>query len=233
MQTSAPIRAVAFDLYGTLLDVRSVEIAAAGVAADATALVALWRAKQLEYAFLRTLMGRYQDFWRVTADALDHALDRFAIRISSERRDAFLNAWLALEPFPEVAAALDSLLGLPLAILSNGSPMMLGAALSHSRLRDRFAHVLSVDAVRQYKPAASVYELATTAFGLPPREILFVSANGFDVAGASHFGYSVAWVNRAGLPPDRLEQSPRYVVGSLTELAAWVQLDRQQPTERG
>ena len=154
------VRAAAFDLYGTLLDVRSVEAACAGVAADPVAFTALWRAKQLEYAFLRTLLGRYADFWQVTEDALAHAAARHGLALEPRRRHALTEAWLGLAPFPEVPAALERLAarGLPLAVLSNGSPRMLEAALGHAGLRRAFAHVLSVDAVRAYKPVREVYE---------------------------------------------------------------------------
>jgi 2-haloacid dehalogenase len=218
----AGARAVTFDLYGTLLDVRSVEVACAAVVEDAAAFVALWRQKQLEYSFLRTLLGRYAPFWQVTGDALEHAAERFGVALGQTERARLMDAWLRLAPYPEVPAALEQLAAAdrPLAVLSNGDPAMLEPALARAGLRDRFAHVLSVDAVRAYKPSAAVYELACRAFGLPAAEILFVSANGFDVAGAYHFGFPVAWLNRGGMAADRLDQAPRIQVRDLDELAA-------------
>jgi len=216
----ANTRAVVFDLYGTLLDVRSVEAACAEVVADPAAFVALWRAKQLEYTFLRTLLDRYADFWQVTRDALEHAAARFDLRLESAASARLMDAWLRLAPYPEVPGALAALGagGRPLAVLSNGSPAMLEAALQSSGLRACFQHVLSVDGARRYKPAAAVYQLACDALGLPPPRILFVSSNGFDVAGGSHFGFAVAWLNRAGAPPDRLGQTPLIEVPGLDAL---------------
>jgi 2-haloacid dehalogenase len=219
MAQLASIRALAFDLYGTLLDVRSVEARCAEVISDAAGLVTLWRAKQLEYAFLRTLMGRYEDFWRVTGDALDYAAERLGVTLTAAQRDRLMDAWLTLAPFPEVPAALRALADHPLAVLSNGSPRMLSAVLENSDLCDHFTHVLSVDAARAYKPLPAVYELAPQAFGLAPAEILFVSANGFDTAGARSFGYPVCWVNRTAATPDRLGQTPSITVRDLNELA--------------
>jgi 2-haloacid dehalogenase len=218
----AGVRAMAFDLYGTLLDVRSVEAACGAVTDDPAALVGLWRQKQLEYSFLRTLLGRYAPFWRLTADALEHAAARLGLNLDQADRERLMDAWLRLAPYPEVPAALARLAagGRPLAVLSNGDPPMLAAALEHAGLRARFAHVLSVDAVGAYKPSHAVYELACAAFSLSPEAILFVSSNGFDVAGAFHFGFQVAWANRAGLAADRLDQAPRLEVRGLDELAA-------------
>jgi 2-haloacid dehalogenase len=216
------IRAILFDLYGTLLDVRSVEAACAGVAADAAAFTQLWRAKQLEYTFLRTLMGRYVDFWQVTRDALEHTAERFGVALDPARREALMAAWLRLASFPDAPEALAALdgAGRTLGVLSNGSPPMLDAALAHSGLRAHFAHVLSADAVRVYKPHSAVYQLGCDALGLLPHQVLFVSSNGFDVAGAAHFGFAVCWANRAGVPADRLDQIPRLQIRSLGELVA-------------
>ncbi|HEV7536340.1 MAG TPA: haloacid dehalogenase type II, partial [Acidimicrobiia bacterium] len=153
------IEAVAFDLYGTLLEVASVGRAAAEVTGEPAALVDLWRQKQLEYTWLRSLMGRYQDFWATTGDALDYALDRMAVVVDEAARARLLGAWLDVRPYPEVPGALDALAGLRLAVLSNGNPEMLEAGLVAAGLRDRFEHVLSVDELGVFKPHPSVYEL--------------------------------------------------------------------------
>ena len=214
------IDALAFDLYGTLLEVASVGRAAAEVTADPAALVDLWRTKQLEYTWLRSLMGRYQDFWATTGDALDFALDRRGIVVDEKARARLLGAWLDVSPYPEVTAALDRLGATRrLAILSNGNPDMLEAGLAAAGLRERFDHVLSVDEVGVFKPFPAVYELATKAFGLPAERILFVSSNGWDAFGARSFGLPVAWVNRAGAPLERLGTPPTLVVPDLTALA--------------
>ena len=213
------IDAVAFDLYGTLAEVASVGRAAAEVTEDPAALVDLWRQKQLEYTWLRSLMGRYQDFWATTGDALDYSLDRLGITIDQPARAELLNAWLAVRVYPEVPAALDALAPRPLAVLSNGNPEMLEACLAAAGIRDRFEHVLSVDELGVYKPHPSVYELAVKAFGRPAERILFVSSNPWDAAGARTFGFPVAWVNRMGLPFERLDVTPDLVVADLAGVA--------------
>jgi len=216
------VDAVAFDLYGTLLEVASVGRAAAEVTDDPLALVDLWRAKQLEYTWLRSLMGRYEDFWAVTGDALDHALDRLGIAVDDAARSRLLGAWLDVRPYPEVAEALSGLAPRRLAVLSNGNPPMLEAGLVAAGIRDRFEHVLSVDGLGVYKPHPSVYQLALEAFGLPAERILFVSSNSWDASGAKAFGLPVAWVNRTAAPRERLGAPPDLVVGDLAVLSGMV-----------
>jgi 2-haloacid dehalogenase len=214
------IDALAFDLYGTLLEVASVGRAAAEVTAEPAALVELWRTKQLEYSWLRSLMGRYQDFWSTTGDALDFALDKHGIVVDDETRARLLGAWLDVRPYPEVTTALDRLGSTRrLAVLSNGNPDMLEAGLAAAGLRERFEHVLSVDDVGVFKPHPSVYVLANKAFGLPSERILFVSSNGWDAFGARSFGLPAAWVNRTAAPLERLGTPPNLVVPDLAALA--------------
>ena len=213
------IEAVAFDLYGTLLEVASVGRAAAEVTGEPSALVDLWRQKQLEYTWLRSLMGRYQDFWATTGDALDYSLDRLGLTVDATTRQRLLGAWLDVGVYPEVPDALAALAPRRLAVLSNGTPDMLEAGLAAASLRDRFEHVLSVEEVGVYKPHPSVYELAVKAFSLPAERILFVSSNPWDAAGARTFGLPVAWVNRAGVPFERLGATPDLVVADLAALA--------------
>ena len=213
------IDAVAFDLYGTLLEVASVGRAAAEVTGDPAALVDLWRQKQLEYTWLRSLMGRYQDFWTTTGDALDYSLDRLGLTADATTRQRLLGAWLDVRVYPEVPGALAALAPRRLAVLSNGNPDMLEAGLAAAAIRDRFAHVLSVDEVGIYKPHPSVYELALKALRLPAERILFVSSNPWDAAGARSFGLRVAWVNRAGAPFEHLGVTPDLVVGDLAGVA--------------
>jgi 2-haloacid dehalogenase len=213
------VDAVAFDLYGTLLEVASVGRAAAEVTDDPAALVDLWRTKQLEYTWLRSLMGRYQDFWATTGDALDYSLDRLGVTVDDAARGRLLGAWLDVRVYPEVPDALAALAPRRLAVLSNGNAEMLEAGLAAAGLRERFEHVLSVDEVGVFKPHPSVYELAPEAFKLPVERILFVSSNPWDAAGARTFGLPVAWVNRAGVPFERLGVTPNHVVADLAELA--------------
>ena len=213
-------KAFVFDAYGTLFDVHSVVEAGRAVTADPQALSTLWRQKQLEYTWLRTLMGRYEDFWAVTEAALRFALDRLGIRAGEESVRHLMDAYLSLATFPEVKGALAALADTPLGILSNGSPPMLEAAVRSSGLGGLFRHVLSVDAVRAYKPSRAVYELGTQAFGLPAGEILFVSSNAWDVSGAKAFGYRCCWCNRLGAPMERLGVSPDLEVRGLDEILA-------------
>ena len=213
------IEAVAFDLYGTLLEVASVGRAAAEVTTEPAELVELWRQKQLEYSWLRSLMGRYQDFWATTGDALDFALDRLGLVVDDAGRAGLLGAWLDVRPYPEVPGALAALAPRRLAVLSNGNPDMLEGGLAAAGLRDHFEHVLSVDEVGIFKPHPSVYELALKAFGLPAERILFVSSNAWDAAGARSFGLPVAWVNRTGAPLERLGAPPSLVVPDVAALA--------------
>ena len=208
-------RAFVFDAYGTLFDVHSVMEAARAVTPDPQALSLLWRQKQLEYTWLRSLMGRYQDFWLVTGQALRFALRRLGITAGESQIEALMSAYLTLSPFPEVPAALRVLRGRPLAILSNGSPRMLESAVRSSGLGAAFDHVLSVDAVGVYKPSPLVYDLAVRALDLPAGEILFVSSNAWDVAGAGAYGFRTCWCNRANAPADELDVTPDYEVDRL------------------
>jgi 2-haloacid dehalogenase len=211
-------KAFVFDAYGTLFDVHSVVEAGLAVTGDPQALSTLWRQKQLEYTWLRTLMGRYEDFWAVTEAALRFALDRLGIAAGDEAVRRLMEAYLSLATFPDVPGALSAMAATPLGILSNGSSRMLEAAVHSSGLGSTFRHVLSVDAVKAYKPSPAVYDLGTRAFGLPAGDILFVSSNAWDVAGAKAFGYRTCWCNRLAAPMDRLGVSPDLEVSRLDEI---------------
>jgi len=212
------IRGYVFDAYGTLFDVHSVVDAGREITADPAALSSLWRQKQLEYTWLRALMGRYEDFWSVTEAALRHAVRRLGLAASETQLRRLMDAYLSLACFPEVAAALARLAGRPRTILSNGSPKMLAAAVASSGLAASLDHVLSVDAVKTYKPAPAVYALGPQAIGIPAAELLFVSSNAWDVAGAKAFGYRVAWCNRLGAPEEELGVRADVVVSALDRL---------------
>jgi 2-haloacid dehalogenase len=216
------IKVCVFDAYGTLLDYAS---AAAGcrdvLGVKFTALTTLWRDKQLQYTWLRTLEQRHADFWQVTADALDFALETLDI---SDRalRDRLLNLYLRLAPFPEVHDVLRTLRasGFKTAILSNGSNAMLASAITHAKLDGLLDAVLSVDAVGVYKPHPDVYRLATERFGVAATEVSFQSANAWDAWGAAAFGLRVVWCNRYAQRAERLPGGPERVVTSLAELPA-------------
>ncbi|MFO1205679.1 MAG: haloacid dehalogenase type II [Burkholderiales bacterium] len=223
-EASSP-RAIAFDAYGTLFDVHSVrERADALFPGQGDALSQLWRLKQLEYTWLRAMSDRYVDFSRVTEDALRYATERIGLHLSEDARLALLDQYLRLSPFPEVVDVLRSLkaAGHGLSILSNGSPAMLATLTRHAGLDDVFDHLLSVDAVKTYKTDFRAYQLATHAFNLSPREIVFVSSNGWDVSAGTWFGFRTFWVNRGGLPREKLGVAPDAEGSSLADLPAFV-----------
>lgn len=215
------IRGIAFDMYGTVVDVGAVAEACKEIAPDPVAFNTQWRAKQLEYSFLRTLMGKYQDFWRVSGQALDFAIKRHGLTVSPDQHRRLMEAWLRPTPYPEVAAALPRLKErYSLAILSNGSPRMLRIGLERTGLRTHFRWVISADEVKLFKPSPKVYQLAPQHMKLKRVEILFVSSNSFDVVGAKAFGFKVCWINRTGAPLDSLGPKPDLIVGSFDELSA-------------
>jgi 2-haloacid dehalogenase len=214
----ADIRGFVFDAYGTLFDIHSVVEAGRAVTDDPMALSLLWRQKQLEYTWLRALMGRYEDFWRVTEAALRFALRKLDLRATEAQVRGLMNAYLSLACFPEVKGALQRLQGRPVAILSNGAPAMLQTAVASSGLSGLIQHVISVDAVKTYKPSPAVYALAPDALGVPAASLLFVSSNAWDVAGAKAFGYQVCWCNRAKAPAEELGVSADAVVERLDQI---------------
>jgi 2-haloacid dehalogenase len=213
------IKGIVFDMYGTVADVGAVAEACKEVAADPVAFNTQWRAKQLEYTFLRSLMGKYRDFWKVTEEALEFAIERFALRITAEQRQRLMEAWLLPTPYPEVGAALPRLKEkYLLAILSNGTAKMLLTGLERTGLKPHFRWVISADSVKLYKPSPKVYQLAPKHTRLQKGEILFVSSNSFDVIGAKSFGFKVCWINRSGVPLDRLGAEPDLVAKSFDDL---------------
>jgi 2-haloacid dehalogenase len=216
------MKAFVFDVYGTLFDVSSLIDVCRALVPDPEAFVAAWRAKQLDYAFWRSLMGRYADFWRITQEALQFTVKRYGLTLPAEGQHRLLEAWLSLQPYPEVRATLAQLRRYQRVILSNGSPLMLDSLLQNTRLQTEFDTVLSVDAVKIYKPAPRVYELALNQVGVAREEIGFVSANGFDVVGAKAFGFTVYWVNRSGAVLEELGLTPDATVQSLDALITLV-----------
>lgn len=221
------VRVCVFDAYGTLFDVAAAaRLASAGqewaphwpkVAAD-------WRRKQLEYTWLRAVAGAHADFWQVTQDALDWALEASGLEGAGLEgaglRATLLEVYWELPAFPEVPAMLEALAraGHRLAILSNGSPAMLAAAVRHAGLEGRFAAVLSVEAVGVFKPDARVYGLVGPALGVKPAEVVFVSSNGWDACAGAAYGFDAVWVNREAVPGDRLHGRPATVLRDLTAL---------------
>jgi 2-haloacid dehalogenase len=217
------ISALVFDAYGTIFDVHSVgRLAESHFPGKGAALSAAWRSKQLEYTWLRTLMGRYEDFNRVTLAALEWTLESLGIEAEDAAKRALMDEYRKLAVFPEVPAALEKLsVAKPLAILSNGYPEMLDAVVDHNGLRGRFrGGVLSVHPAKRFKPDPAVYRIAEEQLGVTRSLIGFVSSNGWDAAGAKSFGFKVFWVNRGGAPVERLGVRPDATVKSLDELAS-------------
>lgn len=218
------IAACVFDAYGTLFDVGAAAERLEGALGEAwRPLADVWRSKQLEYAWLRSLMGRHADFWQVTGEALDYAMRRLGVEDAALRR-GLMDLYLELPPYPDVKAALTRLKagGVELAILSNGSPTMLKSATESAGLADLFDAVLSAEEVGVYKPHPSVYRLAVDRLGVPPERICFCSSNAWDASGAKAFGYAVVWCNRSGLPPENLLEPPDQEITSLAALPGLV-----------
>lgn len=213
------IETVVFDAYGTLFDVFSVlrrceqEFPGKG-----QALSQLWRSKQLEYTWLRSLMGRYESFESITRDALNTAARSLGLGLDEDILARLLDEYLRLAPFPEVGDALRRLSGLRLCILSNGTQRLLDAVVRNAGLTDTFSQVLSVDPLRIYKPHPSVYRYAVQTLGVPQDGIAFISSNFWDVAGATSFGFRTYWINRSRSAPDELGFSPAAVLSSLDQL---------------
>lgn len=219
MTNSAGIKAVVFDAYGTLFDVHSVIALCDKLFPEqGPALSRLWRAKQLEYTWLLSLMDCYEDFWEITTRALRFACRALDLPLETDQQARLMEAYLHLETYPEVYQALEDLADYPLAILSNGAPQMLAAMVSNVKLQERFSHVISVDEVKIFKPSPQVYQLVVDKLGLEPKAIGFVSSNSFDIIGATAFGFRTFWVNRAANPLDELGFTPTMTIGKLTEL---------------
>jgi len=216
------IRACVFDAYGTIFDFASAAARCTNIPEDKrAALTNLWRDKQLQYTWLRSLQGRYADFWQVTGEALDFTLDSLGLATPA-LRDRLMDLYLTLPAFPEVPDTLRRLrqAGFVTAILSNGSPSMLDAAVRGAGLQDLFDDVLSADAVKVFKTHPRVYEYGLRQLGVRPDQVSFQSSNAWDAFGASAYGMRVLWCNRYGQRRERLPGAPDHEVRSLAELPA-------------
>jgi 2-haloacid dehalogenase len=217
-----PLRphAILFDAYGTLFDVHSIVLLGDhGLTGDLPTLSVLWRRKQLESTWLLALMERYEDFWKVTGDALRASVRQLGIEATEVQLQRLMDAYLSPSPFPEVRSALGSLDPIPKAILSNGTPGMLESAIAHGGLTSRFAHIISVERVKTYKPSPLVYALGAEILQIPAAEILFVSSNGWDAAGAKAYGYQVCRCDRSATEVDSIGFAPDFTVSGLDQLA--------------
>ena len=220
-----PITTCVFDAYGTLFDVA----AAARIAAEQPGqeklaevwprLAADWRTKQLQYTWLRAVTGDYISFWQVTSDGLDWAMEASGLD-DAVLRETLLALYWELPAYPEVPEMLGTLKagGMATAILSNGSPDMLQGAVEFAEVGQWLDAVLSVEDVGIFKPAKVVYDLVGKRFGTQPSEVLFVSSNGWDAAAAAQYGFTTAWVNRAGEPVDRLPAKPGHMLSDLSSI---------------
>ena len=217
------VKALVFDAYGTLFDVHSVQSRCEEVFPGHGAnLTTVWRTKQLEYTWLRALMGRYEDFWQITQHGLVFACRSLGLAPTQDQIEYLMQAYLTLSPFPEIATALAALGSIPCSILSNGTPKMLESVVRNAGLEGRFQHILSVDGVRTYKPSPVVYSLAEIHMGIRREEIGFVSSNGWDVAGGKAFGFQAIWINRQNAPAEVLGVQPDRIIHSAMELTSAV-----------
>jgi len=222
----ADTTACVFDAYGTLFDFLSASKRCRDALGDkAEALGQLWRTRQLEYSWLRSLMGAHADFWQVTGEALDFTMKSLGIE-NPALRDRLMDLFLNIEAFPDARRALETLKRAKrtTAILSNGSPAMLAAAVKSAGVEGLLDHVLSIEDARIYKPHRSVYELVTQRLNLPAERVCFISSNGWDAAGAAHFGFSAVWANRGKQPRERLPGTLAAEIPSLDALPGLLDL---------
>jgi 2-haloacid dehalogenase len=216
-----PVRALVFDAYGTLFDPFAVKARAEELfPGNGAALSQLWRAKQLEYSWLRTLMGRYENFWKITDEALVYSCRTLKLSCDEHKRNQLMQVYLTLPAFPEVKPALEKLAHLPLSILSNGTPEMLSPLVAANNMVQFFKNIFSVDALHMYKPRPEVYQLAVGSIGIPKESIGFVSSNYWDIAGATSFGFRAYWLNRSSSAADELGVTPTATLPDLSTLPA-------------
>jgi len=214
-------KAALFDAYGTLFDVYSVGLLAEQLfPGHGDRLAALWRDKQIEYTRLVSMSGRYRPFWDLTRAGLRFAAERLALAMDQASEERLMSQYRHLSAFPENREVLAELQrrGIPTGILSNGDPEMLAVAVRSAGFADLLQHVLSVHEVQRYKTDPAAYALGPRAFGLPARDILFVSSNGWDAIGATWYGYTTLWVNRSRMPLEALDTHPTHVGATLRDV---------------
>ena len=228
-------KAYVFDAYGTLFDVYAVEARLEALfPGKGRALALRWRDKQIDYSRLRTLSGRYADFFAITGDALDYACEFEGVALTASAREELLAIYERLPAHPEVPAALAALRvkGLTLAVLTNGNQAMVDKALAAAGIAPLFKHVLSVERVRKFKTAPEAYQLGPEAFGAPAHELVFVSSNGWDAAGAAWFGYRAFWINRSAAPRERLDAALAGEGRTMADLAGFLAQARAPKVSR-
>ena len=219
------LRAFAFDASGTLFDVFSVRALCEQFFPHRGAMVAqLWRAKQLQYSLLRSLMGRHRNFWQLTEDGLVYACKSLGLELTPEQQQRLMDAYLTLDAFPDVRPGLETLKqqGVRLAIMSNGEPDMLRAAAQHAGILALLDEIISAEEVGTFKPSPRVYKLAWTRMSLEADEVGFVSANSWDIAGAASAGLTTFWVQRAATETgEELGFPAHHVVRAIIDLTRW------------
>ena len=228
------VRAVVFDAYGTLFDVYSIGVLTEEIFPGLGPAVSnLWRDKQIEYTRLRTLCDKYCSFWDVTRDALKFACLKLGLELTYEAEGKLMSQYSMLDPFPENLGVLKKLRAenVPLSVLSNGDTEMLSSAVNNAGMAEYFDHLLSVDVVQKFKTAPEVYQMAPDALGIPASDILFVSSNAWDIAGATWFGFKSFWVNRAVNPMEELGVSPIAEGRSLEDVVTF--LSKPDSASRG
>ena len=212
-------KAIVFDAYGTLFDVNSAAEKCKDKIGDRwEAFANFWRITQLEYTWLRSLMERHKDFWAITEDSLDKSMKVFGIDMNM--KDDLLNLYKILSPYPEVKEVLENLKkkNLKLSILSNGTPALLNELVKSNNLNNLFDDLFSVEEVKVYKPVSKVYDLPVKKYQIKPQEIIFLSANTWDVSGGGNYGYNAVWVNRNKSKFDKLDYQPKNEIGNLSQL---------------
>lgn len=215
----ANIKVCVFDAYGTLFNFNSaVEKFKDEFGDSYDDFSKLWRSKQLEYSFLREIMETYKDFFEVTKDALEYAMEAFNIK-NLALKDKLMNAYLRLDTYKEVKNFLDLLedKNIRKVILSNGSKEMLKAAVESSGINEKIDEAISVEEVKKFKPNKDVYEIIISKYKVSKNEVLFFSSNGWDIAGASNYGFNTIWINRGKMPVEKLDSTPDFIVNSLEE----------------
>lgn len=219
---SYSIKALVFDVYGTLFDVYSVKEKCNELFhGKGEEISILWRQKQLEYSFLRQLMGQYEPFINITKDSLKYAVNKLNLEYNEEKENALLEAYKNLSYYPEVETVLNQMKPKKLAVFSNGSRDMLEPLIQNSGLSPLFDEIISVDDIKQYKPTPASYSYGLKILGLQREEVLFMSSNGWDISGAKNFGFKTAWINRNNLPVEELNLKPHAIYSDLNGILEW------------
>lgn len=211
------IKALAFDAYGTLYDIQSVsQVTEQEFPAHGDLITQVWRIKQLEYTWLRTLMGKYRSFWEISEESLVFTLRAIGLEFDDVKIARIMDKYLHLDPYPDCLSTLDALHGRPLSILSNGNQEVLDALVENTGVADKLDSVISIDSVKQFKPDASAYNLVEQNLNVAPQNTLFVSSNAFDACAAKNFGFQVAWIERVTREALAAEIKESTIVGPST-----------------